>query len=59
MSAAGVLALLGFLDEFFNLGGKLVEAAIQKHPELRTDPLPGVEDLDQARDDARKRTSPQ
>lgn len=56
MSAEAVIALLGFLDEMFSLGGKLVAAAMQKHPELRTDPLPDLSDMDKAREDALKRT---
>ena len=55
MTPAEVLALITFLDELFNLGGKLVEAALQKAPELITTPLPELTDMDKARSDAEAR----
>lgn len=52
MDPASVLALITFLDELFNLGGTLVQAAIQKEPTLLTTPLPDLTDMDKARSDA-------
>ena len=56
MTSAEVLALITFLDELFSLGGKLVEAALQKAPELITTPLPDLDAMDKAREDALDRT---
>jgi hypothetical protein len=58
MSIADVLSLLKFLDDLFSLGGKLVAAARQTHPELNVEPLPDLA-MDAARDDAVKRTGDQ
>ncbi len=55
MSPATVLALIGFLDDLFQLGGKLISAAIEKKPELKIEPLPTLDDMDKAREDALKR----
>lgn len=52
MTSAEVITLLKFLDNVFQLGGKLIETAIQKTPQLRTDPLPNLSEMEQARRDA-------
>jgi len=52
MDPASVLALITFLDNLFSLGGKLLEAAIQKEPTLLTTPLPDLSEMDKAREDA-------
>lgn len=56
MTPAQVLTLITFLDELFSLGGKLIDAAIQKAPELITTPLPDLDAMDKAREDALDRT---
>jgi len=48
MKPAEIITLLTFLDELFNLGGKLIIAAIQKNPELQVEPLPELQ-IDLAR----------
>ncbi|MFT3765604.1 MAG: hypothetical protein QM820_08830 [Minicystis sp.] len=55
MTTVEVLALIKFLDHLFQLGGQLVHAAQQKRPELKTDPLPPLDEMDAARGDAVKR----
>lgn len=55
MTAAEVIALLGFLDEMFQLGGKLVEAALQQKPQLQLDSLPNLSKTEQSRIDALSR----
>lgn len=56
MTPEAIIVLLQFLDDLFQLGGKLMAAAIQKHPELNTNPLPDLKPLDDARKDALDRT---
>jgi hypothetical protein len=55
VSLSDVMTLLKFLDGLFSLGGRLVEAAQGKHPELVITPLPDLAALDNARRDALKR----
>jgi len=57
MSVQEVLVLLQFLDDLFELGGKMVAVAQGKHPELVTTPLPDLAEMDKAREAAIKRTS--
>ncbi len=57
MNLQEILQLLRFLDDLFTLGGKLVEAAKAKHPELNTTPLPDLSEMDEARKEATKRAS--
>lgn len=55
MTPAEVLALLKFLDTLFQLGGKLVLAAMEKTPILQTEPLPTLFEVDAARQEAIER----
>jgi hypothetical protein len=57
VSLSDVMTLLKFLDGLFSLGGKLVEAAQGRHPELVITPLPDLAALDKARQDAIRRVS--
>jgi len=57
MTPAAIIALISFLDDLFNLGGTLIQAAIQKEPVLETAVLPDLTDVDQARQDAVTKTS--
>lgn len=52
MTPEQVFTLVKFLDTLFNLGGKLLEAAIQKEPSLVTEPLPDLSAMDDARQTA-------
>jgi len=51
MNPAAIISLLTFLDTLFKLGGQLVEAAIQKAPELNITPLPDLKEMDKVRQD--------
>jgi len=55
MTTGEITNLLIFLDDLFQLGGKLLEAAIVKTPELQTAQLPDLQEMDQARNDALNR----
>ncbi len=57
MTFEDVRTLLHTLDELFVLGGKLWEAALVRHPELNTTPLPDLSELDTVRADALNRVS--
>lgn len=50
-----VIDLLLVLDPLFELGGKLVEEAMKKAPELNAAPVPDLGEMDAARADALKR----
>lgn len=52
MNIKDVFILLQFLDNIFELGGKLLAVAIEKAPILKTDPLPTLDDMDKARQEA-------
>lgn len=52
MTPAEVLALITLLDTVFQLGGRLVDAAVKEKPILVLDPLPDPVDLDTARSEA-------
>ena len=47
-----IIQLIGYLDDLFILGGKLIEAAVQKKPELQLEPLEDLSDMDKARREA-------
>ncbi len=55
MNPTEIIDLITFLDVLFSLGGKLIEAAIQKEPILSLTPLPILKDLDLARSEAEAR----
>ena len=55
MTPAEVVALIGFLDELFSLGGQLVQAALDKKPELKLDRIPDLTEMEQSRKDALNR----
>jgi len=58
MATVAVDVLLVFLqnaDKVFALGGELVGMFQEKMPELITTPLPNLDEMDKARDDAEKR----
>lgn len=44
-----VVALLSALDPLFQLGGKLIEEAMKRAPELKLAPLPDLAEMDAAR----------
>lgn len=51
-----LLAVLGTVAEAFGLAVEAVVAAVRaKHPELDTQSLPGLEAVDAAREEARRR----
>lgn len=51
-----LLAVLGTVAEAFGLAVEAVVDAVKaKHPELDAQPLPGLEAVDAAREEARKR----
>lgn len=56
MTVAQILEMLRALDRAFGLAGDLVALAKQNHPELREDPLPALDEVDDARADALART---
>jgi hypothetical protein len=49
MNTQEVLTLLQFLDDLFQLGGRLITTAMEKAPLLKTDPLPLLDEMDAAR----------
>lgn len=57
MNIKDVFLLLQFLDNVFELGGKLLAVAMEKEPILKTTPLPVLDEMDKARQDALDRVS--
>ncbi len=55
MNTQEILSLLQFLDDLFQLGGRLISTAIEKAPILKTDPLPFLDEMDAARANALER----
>lgn len=55
MNTKDVLILLQFLDDLFQLSGKLIASAMEKAPVLKTDPLPLLDEMDAARAAAMER----
>lgn len=52
MTPSEIMSLLSFLDDMFQLGGKLIMAALTRSPKLNTEQLPMLDTMDQARDEA-------
>lgn len=57
MTPAAIMILLSILDNVFSLGGKLITIALEAAPELKTEPLPVLDEMDKARVEALLRVS--